>query len=140
MLATKKNINQFRKPDLKSFDYFTLMGPYSMNGYVVIPDEFPTNYDDEIYDDINKHNHFQGLTYAGGATIYQDELTLVFLDNPFRKLTSEENVQLEQVKPYMVRVVGFDDNHAFLNELPADEACIELSNTLKKKYKELYSK
>lgn len=122
------------KLDLKPFEAFTQMGPTSLNGYVVIPENFPLDYYDDIYDELDQ-GPFGGLTFGGYFTEIDKNLTPVYLDNhPFFKkseYSDEELAWIEIIKSLSVRVIGFDDNHIWTNEMGAQEGSLYLSTQLK---------
>lgn len=122
------------KPDLKPFDTFTKWGPFSLNGYVVIPDNFPVDYCDYFYEQIDD-GPVGGLTFGGYLTSVDGELVIILLDERAyfhdEQHTVEELHQIEQLKDRASRVIGFDDAHFVPNELSADDGAKYLSNQLK---------
>ena len=62
----------FGKPKLKAFDVFDLpcpvFGNHGPNGYVVLPDDVPNDYQDSFYEDIDT-NPVLGLTFGGYAVL-----------------------------------------------------------------------
>ncbi|TYC49924.1 hypothetical protein ESZ50_04865 [Weissella muntiaci] len=131
-----EDMNKLVKPDLELFDSFTLQGPYSLNGYVVVPNSFPLDYVDEFYSEIDDQL-IGGLTYSGYAVVYDGELSLLSLDNsPWLKLGTVELSEndrrvIKQVKNNSVRVLGFDDAHIDPNELDVKEGAEDLAKQLK---------
>ena len=127
------------KPDLKPFDTFTKWGPFSLNGYVVIPDNFPVDYCDDFYKQIDD-SHIGGLTYGAYFTLINNELKPMQLDqHPYfneKNCTAEELQQIEQLKNVSIRVIGFDDNHIKSNELGAEEGAKYLAAQLMHIFKE----
>lgn len=123
------------KPDLKPFEAFTKIGPASLNGYVVISDNLPLDYFDNVYDEIDQAP-FGGLTFGGYFTEINKELSAVYLDqSPFFKdseHSDEELALIEKIKGVSVRALGFDDNHIWKNEMEAAEGAEYLSKQLKK--------
>ncbi len=122
------------KPYLKPFDTFTKWGPFSLNGYVVIPDDLPVDYTDEFYEQIDD-GPVGGLTFGGYLTSVDGELVIILLDERAyfhdEQHTVEELHQIEQLKDRSCRVIGFDDAHFVPNELSADDGIKYLSNQLK---------
>lgn len=124
------------KPALKPFEAFTKIGPASsLNGYVVIPDNFTLDYYDKIYEEIDQAP-FGGLTFGGYFTEINHELASVYLDqSPFFKESEhsdEELALIEKIKAVSVRALGFDDGHIRKNEMGAVEGAEYLSKQLKK--------
>ncbi|OQJ70518.1 hypothetical protein BMS77_09030 [Leuconostoc pseudomesenteroides] len=123
------------KPALKPFEAFTKIGPASLNGYVVIPDNFTLDYYDKIYEEIDQAP-FGGLTFGGYFTEINNDLAAVYLDqSPFFKESEHSDKELaliEKIKGVSVRALGFDDNHIWVNEMGAAEGAEYLSKQLKK--------
>ena len=127
------------KPDLHPFDTFTKQGPFSLNGYVVIPDDLPVDYTDEFYERIDD-SPIGGLTYGAYFTLINNELKPMQLDqHPYfneKNHNQKELNQIEQLKNISIRVIGFDNAHFVPNELSADEGTKYLANQLMNIYKE----
>lgn len=123
------------KPVLKPFEAFTKIGPASLNGYVVIPDNLPLDYYDKVYEEIDQAP-FGGLTFGGYFTEINKELSAVYLDQSyfFKKSehSDEELALIEKIKAVSVRALGFDNNHIWVNEMGAAEGAEYLSKQLKK--------
>lgn len=123
------------KPALKPFEAFTKIGSASLNGYVVIPDNFTLDYYDKIYEEIDQAP-FGGLTFGGYFTEINNDLAAVYLDqSPFFKESEHSDKELaliEKIKGVSVRALGFDDNHIWVNEMGAAEGAEYLSKQLKK--------
>lgn len=109
------------KSDLKPFDWFTLRGPMSLNGYAVLPPELPVDYMDDMYDKIDQ-SPIGGLTFGGYAFLYDDQLSIARLN---------DSAECDPLKKLSVPVIGFDNNHIWTNELTAEEGAKYLSNLLK---------
>lgn len=115
---------------LKPFDTLILQGPFSVNGYVVIPDDWPIDYTHEKYREIDA-SPIGELTFGGYAYLENGEYKLIaeiFLSNPDsssakRFVENEENC---------VPILGFDDNHAWPIDKPGQEGADHLVNELKK--------
>lgn len=123
------------KPDLQPFDKFTKRGPFSLNGYVVIPDDLPVDYTDEFYNRIDDAP-VGGLTFGAYFTLINNELEPMYLDQyPYfneNNYTAEELQQIKQLKNVSIRAIGFDNSHFVPNELSADEGTKYLANQLMK--------
>lgn len=122
------------KPTLKPFDAFTHWGA-SLNGYVVVPDNFPLDYYDKIYDEIDQ-SPFGGLTFGGYFTEVNSELVLLYLDawptyDP-KNFKQSDLKAIEDLKKVSVRAIGFDNHHIHENEMSAEEGAEYLSKQLKK--------
>lgn len=111
--------------NLKPFDTFTKILPASLslfphgkNGYVVIPEEFPNDYDNKFYEQIDT-SPVTELTFGG----WVDSDGFLYWDEPEDKTDYK-------------KVIGFDDAHAFPNEMSAEEGAKYIANQLKKIYEQ----
>lgn len=119
-----------KKPKLKEFDYFTKLGPFSLNGYVVIPDDFPLDYYDEFYRSIDDEP-IGGMTFGGYFTLINGNLEIVY--RGVHLGTTEENEKnAEKIKDLCVRCIGFDDSQAWPIDLTGTDGAKYLANELKK--------
>lgn len=121
------------KPNLKPFEAFTLFGTYSQNGYVVIPNNLPIDYFDDIYKKLDQEP-YGGLTFGGYVTQIGGDLKLLYLDEYplFNECehSKEEINSIENIKKLCVRAIGFDDNHIWVNKMNAHDGSIFLSKQL----------
>lgn len=122
------------KPVLKPFEAFTHWGA-TLNGYVAVPDNFPLDYYDKIYDEIDQAP-FGGLTFGGYFTEVDGELACLYLDawptyDP-KNFRQEDLKAMEAIKKVSVRAIGFDNNHIWENEMGTAEGAEYLSKQLKK--------
>ena len=131
----KDQMSEWEIPKLDVFDTFTLMGPYSLNGYVVIPDYLTTNFLADIYEDVDD-GPIGGITYGGYVTSINGDLQLVSLDQHYifydHILTEKQVKKLNEVKTKCLPVLGFDDNHIHQNQLSGLEGADYLANELRK--------
>lgn len=98
------------KPALKTFEAFTKIGPASLNGYVVIPDNLPLDYYDKIYDEIDQ-SPFGGLTFGGYFTEINKGLSAVYLDqSPFFKDSEHSDEELTMIE----KIKGVSVEHSVL--------------------------
>jgi hypothetical protein len=137
MLKMEEMIEHANKPDLKPYDTFTLRGPFSQNGYIVIPDELPLNYIDKVYQQLDD-NPVGGLTYGGYAFNLGTELHIDCLDQRYKALptilgemSEEKRILYEKYKALSVRIIGFDDSHITPNELDAEDGAKYIAEQLK---------
>lgn len=135
------------KPDLKPFDTFTLAAPdclpaYGENGYVVIPDEWPIDYVDDVYTAesvLTATDMVHGLTFGGHAVISRGKLSIWYNRRPLQVTEEEEQLLCEvEVLPqsYSVKVIGFDDSHYRPNDIDAKSGAAMIADALKKIYLE----
>lgn len=133
----ENRVDKANKPDLKPFSPFTLMGPFSLNGYVVIPDNWTLDYYDEFYQKIDDAP-FGGLTFGGYIYEMDGSLHLTYLDaNPFNEKQAYTKAQrdlIDKMKSKCVKAIGFDDNHIVPNQMSAADG----SQYLVKQLKELW--
>lgn len=122
-------LSHSEKSDLKPFDYFTLFGTMSLNGYVVLPPELPVDYMDDIYREIDD-SPIGGLTFGGYAFLQDGELAIAMLDQTPWEHSADDD--FGPLKKLSVPIIGFDDNHIRANELSASEGAKYLSNALRK--------
>lgn len=131
----KNQMPEWETPKLNMFDSFTLLGPYSLNGYVVVPNDFPLNYFDDIYE-VVEDNPVGGITYGGYVTLIDGELQLAGLDQQYlftdHVFTDEQVEILKEAKTKCLPVLGFDDNHASPIQLSGLEGAEYLANELRK--------
>lgn len=116
--------------ELKPFDTVVKQGPYSINGYVVIPDDWPVDYFDTKYRDIDD-GPVGGITFGG--YMYFSNGVPVLLAEMFLDAATTKTYQLyEKFQSECVPVIGFDDNHAWPIELPGQSGADYLASELKK--------
>jgi hypothetical protein len=108
---------------LKPFSWFVIHRDNEIQtwdtGYIVVPDEWDYDYDDEFYDNVGAE-FAQGFTFAGYA--YYDKE-----GNPQVTMTKHNEAY------QYVRVIGFDDCHPEKNKIGAEELCEFLAFMLKYK-------
>ena len=126
--------NKSKKPALKPFDTLTKLGPYSENGYVIIPDNFPTDYTDDFYQDIDTEP-VHGLSISGYISELDGEQIWLRLDQkPYfddKELSDYDLKGIEAMKQKSIKVIGFDDAHITKNEMGAKEGAEYLAEQLK---------
>ena len=95
---------------------FVLDGPFSLNGYAEVPENAPTDYMDEVYDDLDV---WGGLTFSGYGIVRYGELISIYNNESVWKDDKSE-MSKESIKTKsgvyadgdeIVKIVGFDDNH-----------------------------
>ena len=95
---------------------FVLEGPFSLNGYAEVPENAPTDYRDEVYDDLDV---WGGLTFSGYGIVRSGELISIY-DNELVWKDDESETSKESIKTKsdeyadgdeIVKIVGFDDSH-----------------------------
>lgn len=119
-----------KKPNLKEFDYFTHLGPFSLNGYVVIPDDFPLDYYSDFYKSVDD-GPVGGMTFGGYFTEINGELEIVYSGVNWATVKENEK-DAEKIKKVCIRCIGFDDNHIWSIEKPGIEGAEYLADELKK--------
>ena len=95
---------------------FVLDGPFSLNGYAEVPENAPTDYMDEVYDDLDV---WGGLTFSGYGIVGSGELISIYNKDSVWK-DDESEISKESIKTKsdeyadgdeIVKIVGFDDGH-----------------------------
>ncbi|GAP05065.1 hypothetical protein [Fructobacillus tropaeoli] len=134
-----EKLKNTRKPDLRPFETFTMTGPRSLNGYVVIPENYPLDYLSDFYAEIDT-KPVNGLTFGGYLTETYGKRGLVYLDQSlsfdWEKSTEDEKNYITSMKKLSVRVLGFDNDHIHPNEMGAKEGAEYLAKQLRKLSKE----
>ncbi|GAP05064.1 hypothetical protein [Fructobacillus tropaeoli] len=102
---------------------------------MVIPDNFPIDYTDDFYKDIDT-KPVHGLTFSGYISELDGEQIWLLLDqNPFfddKKRAGYDLKGMEAMKQKSVKVIGFDDAHSVPNEMGAKDGAEYLAEQLKK--------
>ena len=103
--------------------HFLFNGPYSLNGYVEVPEHFPEDYMDKVYNDIEV---FGGLTFGGHAFVKDNKIQCLIHEPIYIPMFDNRDYgrtyidYLNAVNYYKkfiypdceyVKVLGFDDNH-----------------------------
>ena len=96
--------------------YFTFDGRLSLNGYAEVPENAPSDYMDNVYDDLDV---WGGLTFSGYGIVRYGELISIY-NNELVWKDDESEMSKESIKiksdeyadgDEIVKIVGFDDNH-----------------------------
>lgn len=96
--------------------YFTLGGPFSLNGYAEVPETAPTDYLDSVYQDVDV---WWGLTFGGYGIVRSGELVAIYNEGSTWKVdgsrVSKEDIRTKggiyNDGDEIIKIVGFDDNH-----------------------------
>ena len=95
---------------------FVLDGPFSLNGYAEVPENAPSDYMDNVYDDLDV---WGGLTFSGYGIVRYGELISIYNNDSVWK-DDESEMSKESIKTKsgvyadgdeIVKIVGFDDSH-----------------------------
>ena len=95
---------------------FLLEGPLSLNGYAEVPENAPTDYMDNVYENVDV---WGGLTFGGYGIVRSGELISIYNKDLVWK-DDESEISKESIKTKsgvysdgdeVVKIVGFDDNH-----------------------------
>ena len=95
---------------------FVLDGPFSLNGYAEVPENAPTDYMDEVYDDLDV---WGGITFGGYGVVRSGELISIY-NNDLVWKDDESEMSKESIKTNsdeyadsdeVIKIVGFDDSH-----------------------------
>ena len=111
---------------------FVLDGPFSLNGYAEVPENAPTDYMDEVYEDLDV---WGGLTFSGYGIVRSGELiSLVWKDDESEmskesiKTKSDEYADGDEV----IKIVGFDDSHLYSCPRPIKYEAVRLAEQIDK--------
>ena len=97
---------------------FVLYGPFSLNGYAEVPENAPSDYMDNVYDDLDV---WGGLTFSGYGIVRSGELISIYNNESVRKADGSE-MSKEGIKTKsdeyadgdeVIKIVGFDDSHLY---------------------------
>lgn len=137
--------HKLEKPDLKEFDIATVDSPnpvsYGKNGYVVIPKSMPLDYYNDYYEFLDD-SPVGGITFGGYLMIDDGDLKVSYLDSKNLgflqpELDDEDLESIEKIKSHCIRVIGFDNQHAFPNELNAYDGAKYISSQLEQHFYKL---
>ena len=97
---------------------FLLEGPLSLNGYAEVPENAPTDYMDNVYENVDV---WGGLTFGGYGIVRSGELISIYNKNSVWK-DDESEISKESIKTKsglytdgdeVIKIVGFDDSHLY---------------------------
>ena len=97
---------------------FVLYGPFSLNGYAEVPENAPSDYMDNVYDDLDV---WGGLTFSGYGVVRSGELISIYNNESVWKADGSE-MSKESIKTKsdeyadgdeVIKIVGFDDSHLY---------------------------
>ena len=95
---------------------FLLEGPLSLNGYAEVPENAPSDYMDNVYENVDV---WGGLTFGGYGVVRSGELISIYNKDSVWK-DDESEISKESIKTKsgvysdgdeIVKIVGFDDSH-----------------------------
>ena len=95
---------------------FVLEGPLSLNGYAEVPENAPSDYMDNVYENVDV---WGGLTFGGYGIVRSGELISIYNKDLVWK-DDESEISKESIKTKsdeyadgdeIVKIIGFDDNH-----------------------------
>ena len=102
---------------------FVLDGPFSLNGYAEVPENAPTDYMDNVYENVDV---WGGLTFGGYGVVRSGELiSLVWKDD---ESESDEYADGDEV----IKIVGFDDSHLYSCPRPIKYEAVRLAEQIDK--------
>ena len=120
---------------------FLLEGPLSLNGYAEVPENAPSDYMDNVYENVDV---WGGLTFGGYGVVRSGELISIYNNNSVWK-DDESEISKESIKAKsgvyangdeVIKIVGFDDNHLDSCPIPIKYEVVRLSRQID----ELFSK
>ena len=120
---------------------FVLDGPLSLNGYAEVPENAPTDYMDNVYENVDV---WGGLTFSGYGVVRYGELISIY-NNELVWKDDESEMSKESIKTKssvyadgdeIVKIVGFDDNHLYSCPRPIKDEAVRLARQID----ELFSK
>ena len=97
---------------------FELEGPLSLNGYAEVPENAPTDYMDNVYENVDV---WGGLTFSGYGVVRSGELISIYNNDSVWK-DDESEISKESIKTKsgvyvdgdeVIKIVGFDDSHLY---------------------------
>ena len=97
---------------------FLLEGPLSLNGYAEVPENAPSDYMDNVYENVDV---WGGLTFGGYGIVRSGELISIYNNESVWKADGSE-MSKESIKTKsgiyadgdeVVKIVGFDDSHLY---------------------------
>ena len=97
---------------------FLLEGPLSLNGYAEVPENAPSDYMDNVYENVDV---WGGLTFGGYGIVRSGELISIYNKNSVWK-DDESEISKESIKTKsglytdgdeVIKIVGFDDSHLY---------------------------
>ena len=102
---------------------FVLEGPLSLNGYAEVPENAPSDYMDNVYENVDV---WGGLTFRGYGIVRSGELISIYNKNSVWK-DDESEISKESIKTKsgvytdgdeVIKIVGFDDTHLYSCPIP----------------------
>lgn len=114
--------NAFAKSERNTNTDFT-------NGYIIIPEDWPSSYDDKFYDTFDT-SAIGGLTSSGRVFDSSGQHEFLFKDSFESSRTEDYKI----IKSLSLKFVGFDDAHYFQNKLTVEEGAKELARQFKEYY------
>ena len=97
---------------------FVLEGPLSLNGYAEVPENAPTDYMNNVYENVDV---WGGLTFGGYGVVRSGELISIYNNDSVWK-DDESEISKESIKTKsdeyadgdeVIKIVGFDDSHLY---------------------------
>ena len=102
---------------------FVLEGPLSLNGYAEVPENAPSDYMDNVYENVDV---WGGLTFRGYGIVRSGELISIYNKNSVWK-DDESEISKESIKTKsgvytdgdeVIKIVGFDDSLFYSCPIP----------------------